>query len=78
MRGLALQSMRRKIAVVASRSWVDRSSGAWGGTPRALTTLLLPHLATVAVQAVPRRTMTTTSSTTRWPATRAGFTRESK
>ena len=25
-----------------------RSSGAWGGTPRALTTLLQPHLATVA------------------------------
>ena len=65
MRGLALQSMHRKIAVVAARSWRTRSSCAWGGTPRALTTLLQPHLATVAVQAVTRRRRWTTSWTTR-------------
>ena len=52
MRGLALQSMHRKIAVVAARSWADsflRRMGRYA--PRALTTLLQPHHpATVAVQ----------------------------
>ena len=74
MRGLALQSMHRKIAVVAARSWADSFLRRMG---RYAPRLLQPHLATVAVQAVTRR-MTTTSWTTRWTATSAGFTRESK
>jgi len=75
MRGLALQSMHRKIAVVCFRGQV---LGGLVPQAHALTTLLQPHLAVVAVQAVTRRAMATSSWTTRWPATSAGFTRESK
>ena len=69
MQGLALQSRWLLSRPGPGRA---RSPGAWEG----LTTLLLPHLATVAVQAMTPKT--TTSWSTRWPATSAGFTRESK
>ena len=61
MRGLALQSMHRKIAVVCCRGQVLGGLVPQAHESSALTTLLQPHLATVAVQAVTRRRRWTTS-----------------